>query len=62
MARVGPDQYEEALSHPHAREMDFTGKPMRGFVYVAPQGFISEIDFRSRVALCEKFVDSLRPK
>lgn len=36
MARVGPEQYDSALNHPHARAMDFTGKPMKGFVYVDP--------------------------
>ena len=40
MARVGPEQYEQALKEPYAREMDFTGKPMKGFVYVgASVGF-----------------------
>ena len=29
MARVGPEQYSAALKKQHAREMDFTGKPMR---------------------------------
>jgi TfoX/Sxy family transcriptional regulator of competence genes len=38
MARVGPDGYEAALSRAHVRPMDFTGKPLRGFVYVAPPG------------------------
>jgi hypothetical protein len=36
--RVGPDRHEEALMAPHTRPMDFTGKPMRGFVYVKPAG------------------------
>src|SRR5712691_3014080 len=38
MVRVGPDQYEEALAQPHARPMDFTGRPLAGMVYVAPAG------------------------
>ena len=38
MVRVGPDAYAEALSRKHAREMDFTGRPMRGMVYVAKPG------------------------
>ncbi|NJN40188.1 MAG: AMP-binding protein, partial [Gammaproteobacteria bacterium] len=37
-ASVGPDRYAEALSRPHARPMDFTGRPLKGFVYVAPAG------------------------
>ncbi len=39
MVRVGPDSYEDALSRPHARPMDFTGRPMRGMVYVSRPGF-----------------------
>ena len=38
MVRVGPDQYDDALARPHAREMDFTGRPLKGMVYVAPAG------------------------
>jgi TfoX/Sxy family transcriptional regulator of competence genes len=34
MARVGPEAWEEALSEPGAREMDFTGRSLKGFVYV----------------------------
>jgi len=36
VVRVGPDGYDDALRRPHARPMDFTGRPMRGFVYVGP--------------------------
>jgi NADH:ubiquinone oxidoreductase subunit len=43
MVRVGPDAWEECLAHPHAREMDFTGRSMRGMVYVDEAG-ISEDD------------------
>jgi len=32
MVRVGPDAYDDALQRPYAREMDFTGKPLKGFV------------------------------
>ena len=34
MARVGPDAYAEALSKLGAKEMDFTGRPMKGWVFV----------------------------
>lgn len=36
MVRVGPERYQEALQQPGAREMDFTGKPLKGMVYVSP--------------------------
>jgi hypothetical protein len=39
VVRVGPERYTEALARPHARPMDFTGRPMRGYVYVAPAGY-----------------------
>jgi len=38
MVRVGREEYESALSEKHARPMDFTGRPLRGMVYVAPAG------------------------
>ena len=44
MVRVGPDHYETLVAQPNAREMDFTGKPMKGFVYVAPEGLVSDAD------------------
>ena len=42
MVRVGPDGYEAALAEPHAREMDFTKRPMRGMVYVGREGIESD--------------------
>lgn len=44
MVRVGPDAYDAALARPHARPMDFTGRPMRGFISVAPGGVAEEGD------------------
>ncbi|MBI5867208.1 MAG: TfoX/Sxy family protein [candidate division Zixibacteria bacterium] len=38
MARVGPERYDDALKEPHVRPMDFTGRPMAGYVFVAPKG------------------------
>lgn len=34
MVRVGPDAHGGAITLPHARPMNFTGRPMDGFVYV----------------------------
>ena len=41
VVRVGPEGHEAALREPHARPMDFTGRPLLGFVYVAPAGLRS---------------------
>jgi TfoX/Sxy family transcriptional regulator of competence genes len=38
IVRLDPDHEEEALARPHARPMDFTGRPMRGFITVQPDG------------------------
>jgi hypothetical protein len=39
MVRVPVEEFEAIMRERHVRPMDFTGKPLRGFVYVAPPGF-----------------------
>lgn len=62
MTRVGPEQYEQALQQPFAREMNFTGKPMKGFVYVGVDGFTSDQALATWVTRCEQFVSTLPSK
>ncbi len=62
MARVGPDEYANALKDPHVREMDFTGKPMKGYVYVDAPALESKTDLDRWVDICLRFVSSLPPK
>lgn len=38
MARLGPEAAGRALGQPHVRTMDFTGRPMRGMVFIDPDG------------------------
>lgn len=38
IVRVGPDQYAEAMERPETRAFDFTGRVMKGFVVVSPEG------------------------
>jgi len=42
--------------------MDFTGKPLNGFVYVAPEGFESDEELMLWVQLSLNFVMQLPPK
>jgi TfoX/Sxy family transcriptional regulator of competence genes len=42
MVRVGPTAYPALLQDPHAREMDFTGKPLKGYLYVNSKGLSTE--------------------
>ena len=62
MARIGPEYYQQALSRPYVRVMDFTGKPMRGFVFVDPPWFESDSDLSDWVQRCHRFAQSLPPK
>ena len=62
MARVGPENYMRALAEAHVREMDFTGRSMKGYVFVAPEGVESDQELQYWVDLCAEFVLSLPPK
>jgi TfoX/Sxy family transcriptional regulator of competence genes len=62
MARVGKENYADSLGHKHVREMDFTGKPMQGYVYVEPPGIKTEEQLRFWLQRCKQFVGSLPAK
>src|ERR687892_82309 len=62
MVRVGPEGYERALSRVHAREMDFTGRAMKDFVFVAPAGIRTKPSLESWVAPAAAFAKTLPPK
>lgn len=62
MLRVGPKGYETALSRPHAKPMDFTGRPMKGMVYVGPEGFASGRDLKMWIERAMEFTLSLPAK
>lgn len=51
MARIGPDAYEQALGRKGCGPMDFTGRPMRGFIFVTAEGCESEEDLEHWVEL-----------
>ena len=62
MVRVGPDRYTAALAEPHTREMDFTGRPLKGMVYVAPAGLGDEAALAGWVGRAVEFTGGLPPK
>ena len=59
MIRVGPDGYEDALAQPNAREMDFTGRSMKGMVYVDAGGIAEDDDLASWVGRGIDFAGNL---
>ena len=62
MARVGKANYADSLRRKHVREMDFTGKPMQGYVFVDSPGIKTEEQLRFWLQRCKKFVATLPPK
>jgi TfoX/Sxy family transcriptional regulator of competence genes len=62
MVRVGPDNYTGALKRPHARPMDFTGRPMKGYVFIAAPGIKSASSLKGWVGAAVTHVRTLPPK
>ncbi len=62
MLRVGKELEAEARTKAHTRPMDFTGKPMKGFVYVEPEGFMTDKQLAEWIAFATRFVGALPPK
>ena len=61
MLRLGAEGAESALEHPAVRQMDFTGRPMTGMVYVEPGG-LDEAQLGRWVERARDFARSLPPK
>lgn len=55
MARIGESASKEALQKLGCKPMDITGRPMKGFVYVYPDGFDSDEQLEYWVGLCLTF-------
>jgi len=62
MVRVGPDAHDAAVRLPHAREMDFAGRPMRGMLFVAPPALTGEDGLREWVQRALSFTSTLPAK
>lgn len=62
VVRVGPAAHEAELARPHARDMDFTHKPMKGYLYISSKGTATAAAVRSRLGPALSFVAALPPK
>ena len=62
IVRVGKEKFDDALSLPHARVFDMTGRPMRSFVYVAAEGLASDEGLTEWARRGIAFAESLPPK
>ena len=61
MVRLGPHGADRALNLPHVRPMDFTGRPMKGMVFVEPAG-LHGAALREWVAVAAAFARGLPPR
>jgi len=62
VVRLGNDGAAAALAEPHARPMDFTGKPMKSMVYVGPEGIADDDDLNRWLGRAIGFAETLPPK
>lgn len=59
IARVGRDEADAALREPHVRAFDITGRPMRNWVAVEPEGVEDDDQLRDWIRRAEAFVGTL---
>lgn len=62
MIRVGPEKYDSSLKLKHACKMDFTGKPMKGMLYIDPDGTKRKDSIKKWLDLASDFVKTLPKK
>jgi TfoX/Sxy family transcriptional regulator of competence genes len=62
LVRVGPEQNKKALALPNSRPMDFTGKPMKGFIYVDSKGWSKEASLKKWIEMGIDYASKLPKK
>ena len=62
IARLGPDEGEAALREPHVRQFDITGKPMRNWIAVEPEGVEDDDQLKDWIERALTFVKALPAK
>jgi len=62
IVRLEPEESTDALREPHVKAFDVTGKPMKGWILVEPQGIEDEDQLQGWIEQAMKFVKSLPKK
>src|SRR5688500_535259 len=62
IARLGPEAYDDALVEPHVKDFDITGKPMKGWIMVEPEGVEDDEQLAGWIERAMKFVKTLPKK
>jgi len=60
MVRVIDEKYEPSLQKPHCRKMDFTGKALKGFLFVDAEGIESDGELKEWIGLGIEFVSQAK--
>src|SRR6516165_205335 len=62
VVRLGEEEGEEAMKEPHVKEFDITGRPMRNWVLVGPEGVQDDDQLKGWIERAVKFVGALPTK
>jgi TfoX/Sxy family transcriptional regulator of competence genes len=62
IVRLGQDEGDEALKEPHVKEFDITGRAMKGWVLLEPEGVEDDEQLRAWIQRAVKFVGALPAK
>ncbi len=62
IVRLGAEQAQHSLRQDHVREFDFTGRPMKNWIVVEPDGLDSDRLLEDWIAAAREFVQTLPPK
>ncbi len=62
IVRLAAEETDAALSQPHTRRFDLTGRPMKGWILVAPAGLKTDANLGKWVQVAAKYASSLPAK
>ena len=62
IVRLGPDEGDEAMLEPHVKAFDITGRAMKGWVLVGPEGVESDDLLKDWIQRAIKVVGKLPAK
>jgi len=62
IVRLDPDESADALREPHVAAFDITGKPMKGWILVKPEGIVENDPLKDWIDQATRFVKSLPKK
>ena len=62
IVRIDPDDTDAALAKPYTRVFDLTGRPMKGWILVAPKGIATSAQLKKWISIAAKYAGALPPK